>query len=124
MRLLDQLENDFTQLGVIDLRQDTYSKFGGLKDIAIKNNLEQSKLVDSIKQKIVPDAAKPETVPATSNEAQQPETTVKVPEVQDVARVTQVPDINQVINRPISAERAEVLFPQDELLQASLKRRA
>lgn len=122
--LVDQLENDFTQLGVIDLRQDTYSKFGGLKSVSIKNSLEQSKLVDSIKEKLVPDAAKAETVPATSEAAQQPEVAVKVPEVQDVARVNQVPDINQVINTPLSAERAEVLFPQDELLQASLKRRA
>jgi hypothetical protein len=90
--------------------------------------MNTGKFVDSIKEKLLPETqqtevVKPETVPADSNQAQQAETQVKVPDQTQVARPP-VPDINEVINRPLSAERAEVLFPQDELLQASLKRRA
>ena len=60
-------------------------------------------------------------VSATSQEAQSPETQVKIPDQTEVARPV-LPDINEVIDRPLSAQRAEVLFPQDELLQASLRR--
>jgi hypothetical protein len=108
--LLESLENDFTQLGLIESAEDSYSEFGGLKDVTIANNMNTGKFVDSIKEKLLP-------------ETQQTETQVKVPDQTQVARPP-VPDINEVINRPLSAERAEVLFPQDELLQASLKRRA
>jgi hypothetical protein len=126
--LLESLENDFTQLGLIESAEDSYSEFGGLKDVTIANNMNTGKFVDSIKEKLLPETqqtevVKPETVPADSNQAQQAETQVKVPDQTQVARPP-VPDINEVINRPLSAERAEVLFPQDELLQASLKRRA
>ena len=130
--LENSLENDFTQLGMIEAAEDSYSQFGGLKDIAIKDNLDTSKFVETIKDKLLPesrqtDNTQTETISITSPEAQDPSTTVQVPNVEQVARPN-VPSINEVINQPLMAraadpQTAEVLFPQDELLQASLRRR-
>lgn len=131
--LEDSLENDFTQLGMIEAAEDSYSEFGGLKDMAIKNNLDTGKFISDIKQKLLPDtkqdeAVQPTTVTSTSDAAQQPEIAVKVPDANQVSRSPSVPNINEVINQPLGAsaansQSAEVLFPQDELLQAGLRRR-
>ena len=84
--------------------------------------------------KLLPDTkqdevTRPTTVLSTSDAAQQPETTVQVPNAEQVARPNNIPSINEVINEPLAArapnpQTAEVLFPQDELLQASLRRNA
>jgi hypothetical protein len=131
--LENSLENDFTQLGMIESAENSYSQFGGLKDVAIKNNLDTSKFVETVKEKLLPDTkqdevTRPNTVLSTSDAAQQPQTTVQVPNVEQVARPN-IPSINEVINQPLAAraadpQAAEVLFPQDELLQASLRRNA
>ena len=118
---------------MIEAAEDSYSQFGGLKDMAIKNNLDTSKFVETVKEKLLPDTkqdevTRPTTVLSTSDAAQQPETTVQVPNAEQVARPNNIPNINEVINQPLAAsvadpQAAEVLFPQDELLQASLRRR-
>jgi hypothetical protein len=130
--LENSLENDFTQLGMIESAQDSYSQFGGLKDIAIKNNLDTSKFIETVKEKLLPDtrqdeATRSETVPSNTDAAQEPQTTVQVPTVDQVSRPN-IASINDVLNQPLMAraadpQAAEVLFPQDELLQASLRRR-
>ena len=69
----------------------------------------------------------PNIVPNISPEAESTTTNVNVPTTDQVAR-NRLPDIDQVINQPLATsapnpQTAEVLFPQDELLQASLRRR-
>ena len=131
--LEDSLENDFTKLGLIESAEDSYSRFGGLKEVTMANNLATGKFIDSVKQKLLPetkqdDAVQPTTVPSTSDAAQHPETAVKVPDANQVSRPSSVPNINEVINQPLTTgtpdvQTAEALFPQDGLLQASLRRR-
>jgi hypothetical protein len=88
-----------------------------------KSNMNNAKFVGDIvnKTKNKVSEVSNKVIPISSNEAQSPEVQVKVPTGDQVARPV-LPSINEVIDRPLSAQRAEVLFPQDELLQASLKR--
>ena len=121
--LFTDMENDFNQ---IQSRAANNRMFDlGSTFFNNKVNMNNAKFVGEVVNKTknkIPEVANT-VVSATSQEAQSPEVQVKVPDQTQVARPI-VPDINEIIDRPLSAQRAEVLFPQDELLQASLKRRA
>jgi hypothetical protein len=121
--LFTDMENDFNE---IQSRAANNRMFDlGSTFFNNKVNMNNAKFVGEIVNKNknqIPEVANT-VVSATSQEAQSPETQVKIPDQTEVARPV-LPDINEVIDRPLSAQRAEVLFPQDELLQASLKRQA
>jgi len=122
--LFTDIENDFNE---IQSRAANNRMFDlGSTFFNNKVNMNNAKFVGEVVNKTknqVSNIAPNTVVSASSQEAQSPEVQVKVPEQTQVARPI-VPDINEIIDRPLSAQRAEVLFPQDELLQASLKRRA
>ena len=119
--LFTDMENDFNE---IQSRAANNRMFDlGSTFFNNKVNMNNAKFVGEIVNKNknqIPEVANT-VVSATSQEAQSPETQVKIPDQTEVARPV-LPDINEVIDRPLSAQRAEVLFPQDELLQASLRR--
>jgi hypothetical protein len=121
--LFTDMENDFNE---IQSRAANNRMFDlGSTFFNNKVNMNNAKFVGEIVNKNknqIPEVANT-VVSATSQKAQSPETQVKIPDQTEVARPV-LPDINEVIDRPLSAQRAEILFPQDELLQASLKRQA
>ena len=120
--LFSNIENDFNE---IQSRAANSRAFNlGSVFFDNKSNMNNAKFVGDIvnKTKNKVSEVSNKVIPISSNEAQSPEAEVKVPTEDQVARPV-LPNINEVIDRPLSAQRAEVLFPQDELLQASLRRR-
>ena len=125
--LFQNIENDFNEIQSRAANSRTFNLGSTFFDN--KSNMNNAQFVGNLinKTKNQVNEVAPNIVPNISPEAESTTTNVNVPTTDQVAR-NRLPDIDQVINQPLATsapnpQTAEVLFPQDELLQASLRRR-
>lgn len=129
--VLSDIENDFN---IIQSKASAKRIFNtGSINFSNKSAINNAKFLSNslgnIKDKVAEMGGT--MIPITSPKVEQPSNNVKVPGPEEVAKLTtppSVPNIDEFINQPLvgtpNAKTARALFPQDELLSASLERGA